>query len=70
MSHWPEDQQIEIIWEHIEDQDADPLFQQAVKLILAEINRDPTADHIDKPADSNHPEGVPSRTNKSKQVEQ
>jgi len=70
MSLRPKSQSIEIIWEHIVDDDSGPLFQRAVKLILAEIDRDLASDEFDRQGESNHAGGVPSRTNKSKQIEQ
>ena len=55
--------QIGILWEHLPSEDSAQLVRQAVALILAEIERDSTADGFDKIAAPGHAEGVPVENN-------
>jgi len=54
---------IRIVWEHHPDSNSAQHVRQAVELILAELDRDATAENFDKIPTPGHDENVPVENN-------
>ncbi len=63
MQSHPNHNRIRIFWEHLPEADSAQLIQQAVQLILAEIERDSKAEAFDKLATPGHAEDAPAESN-------